>query len=312
MKNINQISSLFAQRLAEIENLVRITNKTSVLVIQQFPIESDTNTLIPNVRESISNILAFVELGDVEVLKEILKAADGIIDSIVMDADVKCSHSEQLISYAENNVVNSKLFFYSDNNTWADSAIKFLQQVSKGLFNKKILVTGVGTLNDTIIRKLKDYKPQFIQQEGTSADIIIGTSVKEQSINEDALSLVTSSTKIYDVGIGNFTSSFLDKAQQKGAQIYRIDIRAGISSTVLNILETDYLISNVMGSAVIKDVDVVAGGEMGKNGAIIIDDISRPTYVIGVADGEGNIKIELSEKEKQNLSFIERLINPTA
>lgn len=310
MTDLDQIKILFNQRLQEVNKLVEETNKTSVLVIQQFPIDSDVNTLIPNVRESLSNILAFVELGNISVLKEVLELADGIIDNIVVDSDIKCEHSKKIVEFAKENIKSSKKFYYSDNNTWADSAINFLQQISEGVYNKNILLAGQGTLFNAVKRKLSDYQPNYVSLNHNSpVDLIIGASIKNQSIGIEQIPLVSADTKIYDVGIGNFSHDFLKASNKIGASVYRIDIRAGISSSVLNILETDYLISNVMGEAQIKDTHIVAGGAMGGDGAIIVDDINHPSHVIGVADGKGNIKNKLSKEDQNKIGFVKRLIN---
>lgn len=310
MTDINEIKSLFAKRIDKTNQLVKQTNKTSVLVIQQFPIESDTKILLPKVRESIANILCFVELGDLSILKEIIEMSDGKVDSIVLDSDIKCSFSREIIEYTSAKVQVSKLFYYSDNNTWADSAIKFLLQINEGLLDKKIFLSGKGFLHDNVKRKLEYYCPKFIDEEYTgNVDIIIGTSIKKESIGEDKLSLVSNNTKIYDLGIGNFSKKFISVAREKRASIYRIDIRAGISSVVMNILETNYLISNVMGETKIKGIEMVAGGILGKEGAIVLDDINKPSYVIGVADGKGNFINDLSNKDNNNIDFVERLIS---
>jgi hypothetical protein len=140
------------------------------------------------------------------------------------------------------------------------------------------------------------------------ADLIVGASIKEESVGEELLGTVSSSTKIYDLGIGNFSSKFLKGARDIGASIYRIDIRAGISSAILGILETDYLISKMLGSGKIKGIEIVSGGIMGEEGAIVLDDIHSPTYVVGVADGKGALKYLCSKKEQANVDFIHSLI----
>lgn len=305
------IEKIFKQRIEEVNRLVNLTNKSSVLVIQQFPTEKDTEVLIPNVRESISNVMAFIELGTVDILKLVLNLSVGIFDNIIFDSDVKCEKSTALISFVKRNVTSSKLFFYSDNNTWADSAIKFLQQVSNGVYDKTIFLAGNGILYKSIKTRLKDCGVNFVTiDEVESVDVIIGASIKEISIDENSTKLISKKTKIYDFGIGNFSADFLKKAIELNADIYRIDNRAGISSTILNLLETDYLIRNMMGKAEFNGVGVVAGGIMGKDSDIVIDDINQPKYVIGVADGKGFLKNNFSQEEEKNLNFINRLINP--
>ena len=302
MQDIHHIKTIFQNRLEEVKELVETTNKSSVLVIQQFPVETDTQVLIPNVRESISNIIGFIELGTVEVLSEIVQIADGEFDVVIFDGDIKCKASKELINYATSKVKSSRLFFYSDNNAWADSAIN-------GLHNKSIYLAGEGILYEATKSRLENYGVNLSDDNG-AIDIIIGASIKQVSVDERSNAIVSNNTKIYDLGIGNFSPAFLKNAFDKGAEIYRIDIRAGISSTILSLLETDYLISKMMGQARFKGIDVVAGGIMGKEGAIVIDDINNPNYVIGVADGKGFLKHQLTEKESQDMEFINRLIRP--
>jgi hypothetical protein len=308
--NIDQIRKIFSERLREVKELVKETNKSSVLVIQQFPLETDSITLIPNIRESISNIIAFVELGDKKVLKEIISLTDGEVDYIVLDVDIKNKNTKELIQFTEANIKISKLLFYSDFNTWADSAIVFLQQISHGINDKSILLAGQGVLANILRRKLNDFDIEFINtdQFNTEVDIIIGAAIKSESMGIDKLHFVSENTKIYDVGIGNFSSEFIEGARNKKASIYRIDIRAGVSSIILNLLETESLIEHVMGSTTIKGIEIVAGGMMGTSGAIIVDDINKPSYIIGVADGKGYIKNQLTEEDELNIEFINRLI----
>jgi hypothetical protein len=49
-----------------------------------------------------------------------------------------------------------------------------------------------------------------------------------------------------------------------------------------------------MGEGKIANIPVVAGGVLGRRGDIVLDSISSPTMVIGVADGKGGL---LSERE---------------
>jgi hypothetical protein len=315
---VNEIIQRLSDRLSDVRDLVSRTNKSSVLVIQQFPLETDTATLIPAVRESVSNILAFIELGEVQVLEQVIQLADGAVDIVLFDDDLKCQNSEELINMAREGVRKSRLFFYSDYNTWADSAMQLIQQVVKGLKGKKVLLSGEGSLKELMLQKLLHANALVnTAAQGTGEvsmyaanefpDCIIGASIKTLSLADEKIAVVTGHTFIFDVGIGNFSRNFISEIMQKGAGVYRVDIRAGISSTVLGILETDYLIRNIMGRTVLNGVEIVAGGYMGQKGAIIVDDISRPSYIIGVADGQGNVMVP-GESDRSNIEFITRLI----
>lgn len=305
---MSKISAIFSQRIRSVLDLVECTNKSSVLIIQQFPTSRDTLSKFPKVRESISNILAFIELGSCEDLDEVISLTDGVFDSIVMDGDIKLPISAALIHLAKERIQKSKLFFYSDINTWADSALQFILQQEKGLYGKRVLLTGEGLLHDALLNRMQLLGVEWVTIHDDSIDVLIGVALKCHSANDAILERVVDGGTLYDIGIGNFTSNLIEMACSKGHPVYRIDIRAGISSAVINILETDYLIHKVMGKVKIKNIELVAGGIMGSKNAIIIDDINHPAHILGVADGEGNIKIEVEKMDYENIQFVERLI----
>jgi hypothetical protein len=66
----------------------------------------------------------------------------------------------------------------------------------------------------------------------------------------------------------------------------------------------------MIGKAHFKEVEVVVGGIMGSERAIVIDDIHKPSYIIGVADGKGFLKNSYTKEDKKNVDFMNLLINP--
>lgn len=302
------IQEEFSNRIETVKNLVKKTNKSSVLIIQQFPKLEETRIKFPKVRESISNILAFIELRDLEVLALILSMADGVFDHIAFDSDIKLPVSNDLIAYATKQVQRSKLFFYSDMNVWADSALQFILQQEKGLQGKRVFLSGEGLLHTALSQKLSFLGVKMIADGETPIDVVLGCAIKNTSLDESIVPRLAASASFYDIGIGNFSHELIEKVDSQGHPIYRIDIRAGISSLVIHILETDYLIHKVMGKATIKNTEFVAGGIMGKPNAVILDDIHHPSSIIGIADGKGHIKTHLDTQDLERLAFAERLI----
>jgi hypothetical protein len=327
----------FQDRLDETTFLVSKTNKSSVLIIQQFPRDQDTEILLPRVRESISNIIAFVELGNAETLEYVLESSDGVFDAIAMDADIKCAESASLVSLAKSRVNKSKLFFYSDNATWADSAIHFIQNIEKGLLGKKILIAGQGLLCIKLIQNLRDFdakifwynqdlhpgeiepalpvpyreRVQIVNDEidFSVIDIIVGAAVKEESISPKIIKQCKAEINVFDIGIGNFSVAVIAVLESRKCKIFRLDNRAGISSTMLGLFETDYLINKMMGTVTIKGVELVSGGVMGHKGAVIVDSIKDPSYIVGIADGKGMVNlVPENDAEQYGLDFVQKLI----
>ena len=327
----------FQDRLDETSFLVEKTNKSSVLIIQQFPHDKDTEILLPRVRESISNIIAFVELGSAETLEYVLARSDGVFDAIAMDADIKSNTSVSLVSLAKSGIKASKLFFYSDNTTWADSAIQFIQNIEKGLLGKNILIAGAGMLCNKLIQSLCGFdakifwykkmvdaqtsEPESLLQcdravqilsdelDCSVIDLIIGAAIKEESISPELIQSCRGAINVFDIGIGNLSPEAIAVLENRKCKIFRLDNRAGISSTILGLFETDYLINRMMGMVKIRGVEMVSGGVMGHKGAIIVDSIKDPSYIVGIADGKGRVRlVPQSDAEETALKFVQKLI----
>ena len=51
---------------------------------------------------------------------------------------------------------------------------------------------------------------------------------------------------------------------------------------------------------------IIGGGYFGANGDIVVDNITHPSRVFGVAAGDGTMKKELSYEDKEKLSKLKR------
>lgn len=71
-------------------------------------------------------------------------------------------------------------------------------------------------------------------------------------------------------------------------------MKAGLSGEILSILETDYQLNSILGKAKMGGIPVVAGGILGRKGEVIIDSISNPTAVLGIADGNGGFVSDIT------------------
>lgn len=302
--------AVFRERLQDVVWLTEHSNKAPVLIIQQFPVSETLAMQVPYVRESISNVLAFVELSTESALAEVLEAAAPVFRYFIMDADSKRSNSADLISVAKTLLKDKPLFFYHDNHTWAESAIQLLQMLMGDLQGKRVWMKGHGGLFDALRGKLGAWNVVWESEdsEPKACDIIIGGSIRERVFDQFDPIRMQPDSVLLDVGIGNFSPEVIKAAMGAGCKIYRVDVRGGLSAMVLSLLETHDLVTQVMGKTTINGVEMVAGGEMGSDGAIILDHIQKPGAIIGVADGSGQIRLP-EEKDEKALSFVNRLLN---
>ena len=304
-------------RVADIVALTARTRKAAVLVVQQFPTEERCAPRFPPVRESIANLMAFVELGAVAHLETVLDEAQ-TFDWIAVDCDDKISESAAIVSLARARVPKERLLFYSDNQVWFQSAFDMVQRIEGGLSGKTAIVCGTGPIADALVSWLPRIGATVARPESLSetteidASIVLGASQKQVSVDVALVERLPAAASFYDLGLGNLSLAAADRARARGCALYRLDNRAGISSAIIGLLETDHLLTTLMGRATLRGIDVVAGGLLGTPGAVIVDDIRRPRVIFGIADGAGRFRPEpLSAEDREHLDFVRTLIAET-
>jgi hypothetical protein len=303
---------LLRLRAAEAERLARETNKASVLVIQQFPIAEDHVPLVPPVRESIANILGFVEIGTPEQLMQVLEIAGATFDLIALDCDQKLPASPAIVACARQRVPAERLLFYSDNQAWVDSAVDMVQRLEGGITGRSVLLCGTGALADQLALILPRLGALLVSPDESGAqraEVILGASQKRVSVEVPLVDAMRPGASIYDVGIGNISAAAADRARERQLRLYRLDNRAGISSAVVRLLETDHMVRRLMGMLRVRDVDIVAGGVLAPPGAVVVDDIQTPTIAFGISDGAGRFRPQpLSSEDQARLDFVKSLM----
>jgi hypothetical protein len=299
-------------RCQDVDALTERTNKLAVLVVQQFPVASDAELLCPPVRESIATIMMFVELGTPDDLLWVLDETRETCRMVAVDCDQKLATSEAIVAQARAHIAPERLLLYSDNQAWFDSSLDMIQRIEQGVTARTVLLCGTGPLAEQMTYTLPRLGARVLQPHLADGldevRIVVGASQKTASIDEALIARLAPETAVYDIGIGNLTAGAADLARARQMRVYRLDNRAGISSVVVRLLETDYMVSKLMGHVRVRDVDIVAGGLLAPAGAVIVDDIRHPTVILGVADGRGLFRRPpLSPEDQARIDFVSSL-----
>src|SRR5262249_30757680 len=262
----------------------------------------------PPVRESIANLMAFVELGTVSDLESVLDEA-GSFNWIAVDCDYKLPESASIVRLAQSRVPVERLLFYSDNQAWFDSALDMVQRLERGLSGKAVVVCGAGPLVDSLLLALPQIGASVVVPDAgrspIEAAIVLGAAQKRRSIDAELIDRLPDKAAVYDLGIGNLTLEAAERARARGFALYRVDNRAGSSSAIVRLLETDNMISKLMGRVRLRNIDVVAGGLLAPAGAVIVDDIRRPTMIFGIADGTGRFnRAPLDPADRERVEYV--------
>jgi hypothetical protein len=305
---------VFRERLAAVADFATRTNKATVLVIQQFPTPEGSRVLFPTVRESIANIMAFAELGTAADLAWVLEAAGtDRFNWIAIDCDHKLPESAAIVAGARGRVEPERLLYYSDNQVWFDSGLDIVQRVERGVSGKRVMVCGSGPLADCFLGALRRIGADVVQGDAVAHDgappvIVLGAAQKHATIDEALIDRLPGDAAVYDIGIGNLTAAAAERARSRGLRLYRLDNRAGVSSAIIRLLETDFMVGKLMGHLQVKGVDIVAGGLLAQPGAVIVDDIRNPAVIFGVADGNGRFRASLEPVDERNVAFVRSLL----
>jgi len=300
----------------KIEELAKKKNKYSAIFITNYICE-EIDILFNNIKENNYVIYGNCEIGDINLIENFITQIDGHIDYLILDVNIY----NRII---KNKYFKSKIRIYSDEKCWADSIISLLFTYKLTQKFENVLICG---LSPIFYRILKDvnflakhtYTLDKIDTISTSVqplvkkdlsnikfDVIISTNLKQIYFDDSFREMFNYKAFIVDAGIGGFSKNLIKNFVKNNSYIIRMDNRVALSNIFTSILENDDFTKNISGEFHYKETRVIAGGVMGLEGDIIVDSISDPSLVIGIASGNGKT---IYNKENNDVLSIKELIN---
>jgi len=152
------------------------------------------------------------------------------------------------------------------------------------------------------------YNPDPLQAS-LFCDVLLGCTDGTAAITWEMIQSMKPGGVVIDVGKGSVHKEAVQKAVEHNIPIIRCDISAAIDGLIATMRRSQEIMEHEMGRKKIDDsLFVVSGGHIGFEGDIIVDNYSQPLRIIGVADGMGDMKTKLSQKEQERLVILERKI----
>lgn len=257
-----------------------------------------------------------------EYAVELFKQVDGLIPTVIIDAELK--QDIDLFSIAKKYIKKSSIYMNKPNDLTMESADVLLQQhFDRELIGKKALIIGTGNISFKLALRLAERNVQvFIDGRNASKvtkvvetiNMILPAyskyKVKKFELNcfdggLDAVIPFVSAEKVVpdsyavllhefsisvDGGIGNFSEEYIAVALKKKSKVIRLDVRIALpfANASLKTLSPSFsFFENISGERMIENMNIVAGGIIGSEGTIIVDQIKNPQQIIGVANGYG-------------------------
>ena len=341
-KDLDFISK--AKQLAlEASELGKKSNRVSAFTIGVTKNVNNKSLFFPPLRYSPKAICANAIVFSDEEASEIARAVDGIVDVILVDAEEKSKRLKSLIDTVTSATRISRILTFKGNDLTADAADALIAQLVPNIKNKKVSIIGAGNLgtkialkmmerganvvitrtNEEVINKVADglnlIKPKECDSFAVGmidnleackgAYVIIACAQGLPIITSDMVNSMNSEGIIIDAGIGTVSQKAIETAKEKEIRILRLDMRTGFAGAMTTIFETENFVKNVMGSRELNGIRIVAGGIVGRKGDIVVDNISNPAKVLGIADGIGGLLksgipqdfLKMLEKVKQKI-----------
>ncbi len=277
----------------EITSLAKKTGKQTVFTIAGTFDRNKNEASFPFIRQNAVYIIGNAEVTNQEEADIIAQAVDGQVDFILVDVN----HLDNFSGMPEKVrkvVKQSKVLTYKDIDAQISAIDAMVGQLVDDFNNKKIVIMSTSSIGSELAKKLYDRGGKVTcisisSETNEEIDVLIGIAPYQPVINLNILKQLNKEGFVIDAGPGSVFLDAILKAHKLGIPIYRLDMRAGLSGEIVNVLETHELLEKIMGEKEIAGVRVVSGGIIGSRGDIVVDSINSPNRIVGVANGTGQL-----------------------
>jgi hypothetical protein len=249
--------------------------------------------------------------------------------------NIDISKDSNLFQICLKKIHKSKIFEYKPSDITVNATWSFLSQRLNYLSGKKISILGCGNIGSKLALKLvesdavvsiyrrNNYKGYYISkginlikpENNLSnvtfnkdvintihmSDVIVGASNGISVIDKNLLKKIKNQVIVIDLGKNTLTKDAIQFAQLNNIEIYRTDITSAFEAFIYEALRLNDLLSKSYGIKDLGYCSIIGGGYFGKRGDIVVDNITHPTTVFGVAAGDGTMKKKLSRQDKEKI-----------
>jgi len=314
-------SALTAQRLAErVRSEAKKRGKVSVINVVAAQQPSAAPVISSFIQEEFEYVIGSLEIGGDGQLARVAGSVDGTVDVLLVDANPRSFLPSSLAEVAPALVHKSQLVTYGDAELWARTVMYELKALASGSGPGRIVIAGVRPEAKRLAAHLADQgvrlvfsgasRPELVSVAAAVATVGGGPLIEvepdlrravegaaavaafheqEPIVSADVVAAMAPGSLILDATIGAVDGDAIQPALDKGIRVIRPDMRAAIAGELAAQLGTAATTRELMGRTEIAGWPVVAGGLVGARGDVVVDSISNPRRVVGVADGRGRI-----------------------
>jgi 4-hydroxy-2-oxovalerate aldolase len=288
------------------------SGRMSVFNLVAAPPGRGVSSVSPFVQEEFDSVISSAQVHDPAAIAAVAAAVDGEVDVWFADADVQpggWSVAGALRPLAR----KSRVLAYRDTDVWTRAvemqvaavcpdATEVLViggdhrsvRVAIGLADRGMRVV-VGGTEPTLVDAARTVacagaRLEFVpDQVAAAAGAQLLVAFGHGAVSAAVVAALPAGATIFDAGIGTLHADAITNAASRALPVIRPDMRAAMAAELAAAAGTHRVASELMGRAELDGVAIVAGGLVGRAGDVVVDSITNPTRVIGVADGAGGV-----------------------
>jgi len=312
--------SALASLGARVRSRARLTGRKAVMNVYSLPQEQPGTRISPFVQEGAGYVIGSLRT-DEAGLPGVIAALDGVVDIFFVDAERKPHQGRALYGPAAALAGRSRVLAYSDGDVWVRAVAAQIAWHRKGAAGVRVALLDASPLalrtalalagQGAVIvapREVAELaraalSPSCLappeieavdggEQAAATAGVLL--AFEPERIGASLVLAAPDGALVMDAGIGSVTREGLETAQARDIPVLRPDMRAMLAAELRAALGARRWLAG-SGRGELAGQPVVAGGLVGRRGDILLDSLSRPTQVIGVADGRGRALDERGE-----------------
>lgn len=278
--------------LSELKNLLAVEKgKWSREVVVTLVLNADCqNICLRPLRSSAEVLVAHIEVADIEHLQQIYLELSERVDVWLFDSSIDRMYWIE---------ASDARYEYRDDLLVQQACMDTLQTINARS------VHWLGYVNE---ERQSARLPQIASgHSGEPMDAMVVTEVLGHSDRID-LKSIRSGGHLVVAAPQLVPEDVIETARLLGINVIRVDYGPALLAEAERLIRTRERTESSSGEVVLsEDVTVVAGGLVGPTGAIIVDSIVRPRFILGKADGTGGVT-PLDEAANEELPLVKQWI----
>jgi 4-hydroxy 2-oxovalerate aldolase/long-chain acyl-CoA synthetase len=325
----------FAEAAAEAARKARAvaikSGRTSVFNVVAAPAGRKRSSVSQFVQEDFESVIASAEVHDRAAAAALAAAVGAEVDVWLVDADVQpgaWSPASVLAPLVE----QSRFLSYRDGDTWLRAVDLQIASLSPDTSVTAMVVGGDGQAARAAIalsdrgRRVIVVDPassardlQAMVRPGSQIEFASAAEVAARqagvlvafargTVPPSVVDALPGDAIIFDAGIGALQPAAIARATERGIRVLRPDMRAALAAELSAAAGTRRVATELMGRGDIDGVSVVAGGLVGSAGDVVVDSITNPTRVLGIATGDGSVNYSPGPELLDRVTRVQRAI----